>query len=317
MVELAQQTPTRTAITKPIEGAIAAMVRSGWADERIVDFLAVNRRTFVSEGDVALVRSRVPTTTLLPETYMEEKLDGASPEVDVVLKMAQTIRVQEERLSAALLVEERIAATGGEVEYLVPGKPGVIRRATNPSDPNSNPSLNGPSRSSRSRRGGFSTTVSELIDSYWSMLTQYTRAAQSLGKLANHSRDDSPAQSESFSTLPSLRTLNLQVIHNSAPQSDRLSNNVPPPTADPVDVIDGSFTVQDLIHPSEDHTIPELPTPVLPGPGPRPDSSPTPEVGSPPPSPNKAEGGSEVGRGPVDDDDADDILDQLNEFLEG
>ena len=260
VAELASQSSGRTPITTVIEGAIAAMVRSGWTNDRIVDFLASNRRTYIAEGDVERVRVRVPEGALLPATNMETELAGATVEVDVMLKMAQTIRTQESRLSAALQTEERIANTGGD-ELMVPGKPGVVRRQQ-PGSQQGGQSGQGGQQGNQigqasvlsrrpARRGGFAATVNEMIAVYWSMLTQYTRAAQSMGKLPNHVRGTEVISDLESIQLPSLRTL---VQHNVTINNGNIDNLAPPqpvadvtpPEATPVDVIDGSFTVQDL-----------------------------------------------------------------------
>ena len=279
VAQLASELPGQTPITRPIESAIAAMVRTNWTNERIVDFLASNRHVFISEGDVKRVRAIVPTADVLDKTYLTERTAGATSEVDVMHKMAQTLHIQEERLSSALLTEERLAGAGvGDADLLVPGRPGTVRRVADPA--NGAGQANGAGSAQAAglpmrphRRGGFGAVVNELVDSYWTMLTQYTRSAQSMGKLPTHggakqNSGDNGAGSglgDMHEQLVSLRTLNLQTnvtINQAQPtQSTQIGPaptvDIPAPEQEPIDVVDGSFTVSDIVQGPAQVSLPE------------------------------------------------------------
>lgn len=82
------------------------MLRTGWSPGRIARFVHQTLGITLAVSHVAELRKALPPVALLPPGKLAKRLDLVDLEIDTLGELARTIRVAEDRLDSALLVEE-------------------------------------------------------------------------------------------------------------------------------------------------------------------------------------------------------------------
>lgn len=119
------------------------MLCSGWSPARVSRHLFKTKGIKLTPSAVRTFLTEIPPALVLPPSLIKTKLLQLDITIDAVGELGRLLRVQEERLSAALLVEE---FGGGE-------------------------------------KGSITLEATRLLKEYWKSLTEYVTLLQSVGEL--------------------------------------------------------------------------------------------------------------------------------------
>jgi hypothetical protein len=124
----------------PYRGEIEAMLMAGASIKRVCQILHLKHGIDVP---VSQVEAAALSVQPLSPTRLSTRLHGADLEIDVIGEMARLLKLQEQRLSTLILVEEVVA----------------------------------------DRAQGLDPRLDMALEMYWKMLGQYMHARQALGEL--------------------------------------------------------------------------------------------------------------------------------------
>lgn len=91
---------------RPLKFEVYKLLLSGQSCEAISDHIARIKGILVLPQDIAAFRDIIPEDNFLPPTYLAERQRGLDAAVDPISEVHKILRLMEERLGAATLLEE-------------------------------------------------------------------------------------------------------------------------------------------------------------------------------------------------------------------